>query len=220
MQFDRDEPWWRTLHLNEHDIWTLNGGPCAVGGVMLIENASRDKFVLVRKADTPGYTYRNLMTLPGGVVRGQPGETFSQSLKRSLLARVESECGLSPESLSDVAYLPHPTPVTGYRSKDQDRRSIVLLARATAAPGSILESRDRTVSSAVWHEYPPRWDEIAPANALILAHACGDRISGLEKSAGRVAIDKALARCNNFSVEVGLPPLAHPWPEANDRSTD
>jgi len=204
------ESWWKTLDVDDRGIWTINDRRCAVGIVIFV--TSGEKMVLIRKAEKPEYEFSGCFALPGGLVRGTTEEGFVKSLEHSLYDRVKRECGLTAYQLKNVEYLyDGPSPVSGYFAKGQQRSTMVLVARANTFSDYALKFGDTSVNQAVWCSFPPAWEQIAPANRLILARIFACRMSRADKRAAFVHIEDAVDKCNRLATEVGLRHVENPW---------
>ena len=177
---------------------------------MLVRRQSQ--IAMTTKADRPGYEFSGKLALPGGLIRGAPGEEFGECLRRSVFQRVHLESGLPADALHDVEFAcVWPSPVSGYTVKGQERRTAVLVVHARANAACELSGVDLSVKGADWYDIPPPWGRIAPANRLILAGALANELSVAEHVSCAETIDDAHRQCTGWAADVGLPSAAHPF---------
>jgi hypothetical protein len=160
-------PWYSDLSLDEAGIWTIRGGRCAIGIVLLAQHGS--EIIAVRKARVAGYEFSNLLALPGGLVRADSSSrTFYSAVERSLYDRALRECGLRKEAIENLRLVEADFPVTSYTAKGQRRFTLVVAARCEIY-NFIPAAADRSISEAVLLGAPLPLHEFAPANRIILA---------------------------------------------------
>jgi hypothetical protein len=168
-------------------------------------------FVLVQKAPVSGYEFSGLWSLPGGMVRNNSeagtGSVSVNSLAlSSLMVRAEREAGLSKELISDLKPCPYIGPVvTSYSAKGETRYTLIATFMVETYDSPSLAVSDHSVSDAKWEQAPIFWDEITPANRLILAHLRWSDLSETERSEAMPSLQQAFHFCSHAAELSGLP---------------
>lgn len=204
------QPAFRTAELNNEDIWTIQNGACTVGAVMLIRRMGQ--VALIRKAPRPGYAFSEMLAMPGGLIRARDQMGFEKAFQQYLFERVKLEAGIDVGDLREPKLLSlGACPVSGYRVKGIERRTVIIAVEAVCDRSADLKCADPSVADASWHEVPPPWDRVAPANCLILASALASDLSPDQRSMALARVDAAHSQCCRWAEDVGLPAAGHPF---------
>jgi hypothetical protein len=190
--------WYAGLSPDEAGIWTTRGGRCAIGIVLLAQQASQ--IVAVQKAAIPGYEFSDYFALPGGLIRVEPvSSTFPEAVEPSLCARAFRECGLPKDRMKNLRLIDVEYPVTSYSAKGRQRFTLVLAARCDISDFRPAAA-DRSVSRAFLLAPPFSLRAFAPANRLILAHCFPDTASSAED---RLSLEEARLFCRENAKTLG-----------------
>ncbi|WP_375415428.1 hypothetical protein [uncultured Bradyrhizobium sp.] len=196
--------------LNEANIWGTRDGRVAIGVVLLVRK--NQNIVVVRKETVKNYEFSDMLSLPGGVVRGLAPQSFAASFERSLLARARDEAGLNETDLSDFRTLPVTvTPVSRYTAKGASRLTVLFPVEAKLERPVKPEATRSSVKEVFFAALPLDWKAFAPANRLILAWAFADQISAQERIMHADQLQSALTFCNSAAEDAGLPHFRNPW---------
>lgn len=195
---------------NAAKLWSINGGKVQVGTVLFAQ--WEREFVLVRKEPKEKYEFSDKLVMPGGLVRAADTEAFSASFATSLLARVKDEAGLDETDLTDIEVLPTwLAPVSRYTAKGASRLTIVFPVKATLVRRVELVVTSGSIREARYACSDLDWNDIAPANRIIMAHILGDQLSPDARASCERPLQEALAYCNAATADAGMPPVRVPW---------
>lgn len=195
---------------NEANIWSIRDGRVAIGVVLLVR---KDRsVVVVRKRAIKHYEFSDMLSLPGGVVRGNVTDSFATSFERSLMERARDEAGFGEDDLADFkAYPAEVAPVSRYTAKGASRLTVLFPVEARLERPIKPQATRSSVSDAFFAKLPLNWKEFAPANRLILAWALADEVSADDRKIHADEIQSALTFCNSAAEDAGLPLFRDPW---------
>ncbi|MBW2713561.1 MAG: NUDIX hydrolase [Deltaproteobacteria bacterium] len=196
---------------------TLEGTALTCGAVLLLREASGGRVLMVQKAPRSGYEFSNLWVLPGGTLRSidqEVEEGMVEAGRRTLCERLALETGLSLEgsTLQPVRSV-DPPPVTCYTAKGKTRFTLVLLFfhEPLPSPPRGLSPRCSSIQGLRWCDPATCWDEIAPANQLLLANLLWNEWTQAQRAHLRPALEEAREKCTRWAQEAGFEPPAMPF---------
>ncbi len=196
---------------------TLEGTALSCGAVLLLREASGGRLLMVQKAPRDGYEFSESWVLPGGTLRSvdqEDEEGMVEAGRRTVCERVALETGLSLEgsALQPVRSV-DPPPVTCYTVKGKIRYTLVL--PFTHEPLSSvprgLSPRCSSIQNLRWCDPASCWEEIAPANQLLLANLLWSEWTQEQRAHLQPALEEAREKCTRWAQEVGFEPPAMPF---------
>ncbi len=190
------------------------------GVVLFLREEPGGRVLMVQKALRDGYEFSDLWVLPGGMIRvGNPapdevGATLEESGSRFVQIRLALETGLKLERQALRALRGFwPPPVTRYKAKGRTRYTLVLPFSHDPLPSAPMELAPHcsSIQALGWLDPVARWEEIAPANQIILANLLWTQWSQKQRARVRPALEATREQCTRWAQEVGFEPPALPF---------
>lgn len=179
-----------------------------LGAVAVLRDPKSGNITLVRKAKAEGYEFSDQWVLPGGMLSALSSADSAAALRclRARLAeRVEREAGFRADPADLLPLALGQPPITRFHRGQDDIYSAVIpfvlcatdLEATTTTASSTVESR------ALNSGFP--WEQMAPANALILAGLVWSELDDAERNVARPFLGRAADVCRTSAESIGLP---------------
>ncbi len=206
-------------------LLTVENTDLECGAVLFLREKSMGRVLMVQKAPRAGYRFSDLWVLPGGMIRAvdqkaeeaskeASRETVEESGSQFVQKRVERETGLTIERRALRALRNFwPPPVTRVEEKGRARYTLVLPFSHDPLPSAPmgLAPHGSSIQAVSWLDPVACWDEIAPANQIILANLLWAEWTEKQRGSVRPALEEAREQCTRWAQEVGFDPPAVPF---------
>jgi hypothetical protein len=218
---DQQDLWNPLRRPNNQGFFPIGAHGLACGAVVFLREETGGRVLLVQKAERPGYEFSGLWALPGGMLRSVDShveqgleEDLEEAGNRYVHIRTLQETGvaLAQPEIRAVKTL-FPPPVTRYKAKGKVRHTLVLPFTHPPLPSRVepLIATCPSIAAASWCDPIKCWEEIAPANQLLLAHHLWAEWTVGQRKEVLPALEAAREKLTKWAQEVSFEPPALPF---------